>query len=594
MNKFVTLAIVGSGGAGVIVTGEMCLQAVAYAGGYGHLRKSFGPQIRGGESAAILTLSAHPLENTGGQVQCLFVMDWKNFDRFQDEIQLVEKPLIIVDEKAGASPASLDKVKDFMITVPFTSMAKENNSAKVNSVFLGFIGQLLDLESGDVKTSIEKRFSTKDAELTALALANMESGYAFGEREGSTGYTLALEGHGDNSPGSGGPWMLTGNEGLAYGALKAGIKFVAAYPITPATDLLEWVAPRIEALGGQLVQAEDELSAINMTIGGSYGGAPAMTATSGPGLSLMSEALGLAVTSEIPVVVMNVMRGGPSTGIPTKSEQSDFNLAVYGMHGDAPHVVIAPQSIADTVMTGGWAVSLAEALQTVVIVLSDQRTGQSVEVLPAPDEWHGTAQRLTRDTDNPDEYLRYLDTASGISAMAIPGDAGGIYTAEGLEHNQRGTPSPRDDDHRQQLAKRQRKLLQYDFGELATQLYSPPSDNQAANDDVDCLLICWGSVTASTHEAADELAAQGISSRVLCLRLLSPLPVEPIEQQLGTVKRGFVVEENHQGQLYHFIRSQITSPAPLTSIARPGPVAIACAEIIAAVMPNAKESANAR
>ena len=588
MNNHVTLAIVGSGGAGVIVTGEMCLQAVAYSGGYGHLRKSFGPQIRGGESAAILTLSAHPLENTGGLVQCLFVLDWKNFDRFQDEIRLVDKPLIIVDEKAGQSPASMDSKKDFMLTVPFTSIAKENDSAKVNSVFLGLIGQLLDLDSSDIKKSIEKRFSSKHADLTTLALANMASGYAYGKSEGITGYTLALEDHGDTSP-----WMLTGNEGLAYGALKAGIKFVAAYPITPATDLLEWVAMHIESLGGHLVQAEDELSAINMTIGGSYGGVPAMTATSGPGLSLMSEALGLAVTGEIPVVVMNVMRGGPSTGIPTKSEQSDFNLAVYGMHGDAPHVVIAPHSIADTVLTGGWAVSLAEALQTVVIVLSDQRTGQSIEVLPPPAQWHGTAQRLTRDKDDPDEYFRYLDTISGISAMAVPGDAGGIYTAEGLEHNQRGTPSPRDDDHLQQLEKRQRKLLKFDFGEMATELYKPSGDIQVGTDDVDCLLICWGSVAATTREAADQLAADGISTRVLCLRLLSPLPAEQIEQQLATAERAFVIEENHQGQLYRYIRSQIDSPTPVSSIARPGPVAISSADITAAVLPNVEEIANA-
>ena len=137
MNKILTLAIVGSGGAGVIVTGEMCLQAVAYSGGYGHLRKSFGPQIRGGESAAILSLSPLPLENTGEQCHCLFVLDWKNFDRFQDEIRLVANPLIIVDEKAGACPAALESLKDNMVTVPFSQLARENGSDKVNAVFLG-------------------------------------------------------------------------------------------------------------------------------------------------------------------------------------------------------------------------------------------------------------------------------------------------------------------------------------------------------------------------------------------------------------------------------------------------------------------------
>jgi 2-oxoglutarate ferredoxin oxidoreductase subunit alpha len=588
MNKTLTLAIVGSGGAGVIVTGEMCLQAVAYSGGYGHLRKSFGPQIRGGESAAILSLSTSPLDNTGEHCQCLFVLDWKNFDRFQDEIKLEANALIIVDEKAGACPASLDNSRDCMVTVPFSGLAKENGSEKVNAVFLGYIGRLLGLDTPHIKQSIEKRFSSKHTDFISLALANMESGYRYGENEAVRKYTLALESHGTS------PWMLTGNQGLAYGALKAGIRFVAAYPITPASDLLEWIAAHIEPLGGHLVQAEDELSAINMAIGGSYGGVPSMTATSGPGLSLMSEALGLAVTSEIPVVVMNVMRGGPSTGIPTKSEQSDFNLAVYGMHGDAPHVVIAPHCIGDTVKTGGWAVALAEALQTVVIVLSDQLTGQSIEVLPPPQEWHDTAQRLVRKSDDSDDYYRYYDTASGISAMALPGDPDGIYTAEGLEHNQRGTPSPRNADHLQQLEKRQRKLLQFNFGDMATVLYQVQKGSPEADAMAGCLLICWGSVTAATHEAADQLVSGGQSCRVLCLRLLSPLPTEEIEQQLKRAKKAFVIEQNHQGQLFRYIRSQINSSTPLASIARPGPVSISSADIISAVTASSEENANAQ
>jgi len=579
MNEALTLAIVGSGGAGVIVTGEMCLQAVAYCGGYGHLAKSFGPQIRGGESAAILTLSPYPLKKTGGKCEYLFVLDWKNFDRFRDEINLADNAHIIVDEKAGECPASLGSFTNSIITVPFSELAKENGSEKINTVFLGFIGQLLGLDTARVKKAIDKRFSNKQSDFVTLALANMESGYRYSGKVAS--YPMNLGDH-ENS----GQWMLTGNQGLAYGALKAGIRFVAAYPITPASDLLEWIAAHIEPLGGHLVQAEDELSAINMAIGGSYGGVPAMTATSGPGLSLMSEALGLAVTSEIPLVVMNVMRGGPSTGIPTKSEQSDFNLAVYGMHGDAPHVVIAPLSIGDTVKTGGWAVALAEALQTVVIVLSDQRTGQSIEVLAPPEEWQGEATRLVRDTKDSSDYYRYFDTSSGISAMAVPGDPGGIYTAEGLEHNQRGTPSPRSEDHLQQLEKRQRKLLQFDFGEMTTELHLPGGNSVKAGDRVDCLLICWGSLTSATRAAADQLAANGLSSRVLCLRLLSPLPTHKIEEELNVAKMAFVVEQNHQGQLFRHINSLMNSPTPLLSIAHPGPVPISPADIISAVTSN--------
>ncbi len=159
--------------------------------------------------------------------------------------------------------------------------------------------------------------------------------------------------------------------------MRGGVRFAAAYPITPATEILEWLAPNLPQVGGVLLQAEDELASINMIIGASFGGTPALTATSGPGLSLMIEALGLATAAEMPIVVVDVMRGGPSTGIPTKSEQADLNIAVYGLHGDAPHLVLAPQSVADCLFTTQWAVHLAEALQTPAIVLSDQFVGQA-------------------------------------------------------------------------------------------------------------------------------------------------------------------------------------------------------------------------
>ena len=170
-------------------------------------------------------------------------------------------------------------------------------------------------------------------------------------------------------------WLMSGNEATALGAIRGGIRFAAAYPITPATEILEWLAPNLAKVGGVLLQAEDELAAINMIIGASYGGTPSLTATSGPGLSLMIEALGLATAAEIPIVVVDVMRGGPSTGIPTKSEQADLNIAVYGLHGDAPHLVLAPQSVADCLFTTQWATYLAEALQAPAIVLSDQFIG---------------------------------------------------------------------------------------------------------------------------------------------------------------------------------------------------------------------------
>jgi 2-oxoglutarate ferredoxin oxidoreductase subunit alpha len=255
--------------------------------------------------------------------------------------------------------------------------------------------------------------------------------------------------------------------------------------------MLEWLAPNLEKVGGALLQAEDELASINMIIGASFGGVPALTATSGPGLSLMMEGLGLAVASETPVVVVDVMRGGPSTGIPTKSEQADLNLALYGFHGDAPHMVLAPTNIKDCIFTLQWASCLAEQLQTVAIVMSDQSLGQSRAVIDPPQHFSLSCERKT--VDEPEEgYQRYELTENGISPMSIPGTPRGMYTADGLEHNQQGTPSSMSRDHLAQMAKRRDKLLTYDF-----------RDNWAEIEgDGDTAIVTWGSSTSVVREAA--------------------------------------------------------------------------------------------
>ena len=190
---------------------------------------------------------------------------------------------------------------------------------------------------------------------------------------------------------------------------------------------------------------------------------PAVTATSGPGLSLMTEAIGLAVAAEVPIVVIDVMRGGPSTGIPAKSEQSDVNIALTGLHGDAPRIVVAPNSIADCVAATQWAVYLAEATQSPAIVLSDQYFGQTRAVVDRPPT--SASRRAPESGRSAEGYKRYAITASGISPMAIPGTPGTAYTADGLEHNERGLPSSQSGDHIRQLDKRAKKLDSFDYGE---------------------------------------------------------------------------------------------------------------------------------
>jgi len=368
-----------------------------------------------------------------------------------------------------------------------------------------------------------------------------------------------------------GRWLLSGNEAAGFGALRAGVRFVAAYPITPATELLEWMAPALARVGGTLLQAEDELASVNMVIGASYGGVPSLTATAGPGLALMAEGIGLAVAAEVPIVVVDVMRGGPSTGIPAKSEQSDLSFAVDGLHGDAPRLVLAPNSIADCVATGAWAVQLAEALQAPAILLTDQFMGQSRAVIDRPAHDTQPALRLTAPA-GAQGYRRYADTPSGVSPMAIPGNPGTAYTADGLEHTERGIPSSGAADHRRQLDKRLRKLERHDYGARWADVEG----------DAALAVITFGSTTGAVREAIARVAGQGLALRLVSLRLLAPLRVAALEQALAGVREVLVVEQNHGGQLLRYLRSRADLPGRARGLHRAGPLPLRPGELAAA------------
>jgi 2-oxoglutarate ferredoxin oxidoreductase subunit alpha len=364
-------------------------------------------------------------------------------------------------------------------------------------------------------------------------------------------------------------WSITGNEATGLGAVRGGVRFVAAYPITPATEVLEWLAPALKKVGGVLVQAEDELASVTQIIGGSFGGTPALTATAGPGLALMMESIGLAVASETPIVVVDVMRGGPSTGIPTKSEQSDLNIAVYGLHGDAPHIVVAPVSLGDCLFSTQWAVHLAEAMQTAAIVLSDQSLGQSQAIIDRPADVAFLAKRETPAVID-ENYKRYALTGSGVSPMAIPGMAGGQYTADGLEHAESGTPSSSDVDHSAQMDKRLRKLEQFNFGDHWADI-----DGEG-----DTAILTWGSTCGPVSEALDRVRADGGDARLIKIRLLSPVQPERFAAALEGVKRVLIVEQTHSGQFYRYLRAHYDLPADVQVFAKPGPLPIRPAEIV--------------
>jgi 2-oxoglutarate ferredoxin oxidoreductase subunit alpha len=289
-------------------------------------------------------------------------------------------------------------------------------------------------------------------------------------------------------------------------------------------------------------------------------------------LSLMIEALGLAVAAEIPIVVVDVMRGGPSTGIPAKSEQSDLAMAVNGLHGDAPRLVIAPNSIADCMASTQWAVHLAETMQAPAIVLSDQFMGQSRAVVERPADVAFAGARKTapaRANGSAELYKRYAVDASGVSPMGIPGTPGTAYTADGLEHSERGLPSSGAADHRAQLDKRERKLTQTDYGARWADIEGEGS----------IAVVTFGSTTGAAREAVDRARADGIRVKLISVRLLAPARPELFTAALEGVERIVVVEQNHGGQFFRYLKSDFDLPRGAVSFRHPGPLPMRPAEI---------------
>jgi len=332
-----SIALVGSGGSGVMTAGSLLLEAAAKAGWHGLMTRSSGPQIRGGEAAALIRLAHAPVACHASHFDILLGIDWLNAERFAAEIRLGSTSLLIGDE-AASPPDVFSGSGARVFPLPLKQLAGELEGGRPNMIALGFLGTLIGLPPGALARVVKKLLQKKGPDAIEASLAGIELGASRAEpANGAVKFEAPAK-----KPIE--LWNISGNEAAGLGAIRGGVRFVAAYPITPATEILEWLAPSLEKVGGVLVQAEDELASVNQLIGASFGGTPSLTATSGPGLALMTESIGLAVASETPIVVIDVMRGGPSTGIPTKSEQSDLNIALYGLPGDAPHLVVAPVS----------------------------------------------------------------------------------------------------------------------------------------------------------------------------------------------------------------------------------------------------------
>lgn len=424
-----------------------------------------------------------------------------------------------------------------------------------NMFVLGLLARMFDLDVPKLEGMLRAYYLPKGDDVVRSIMLAFHAGYAYNIQRWTETYRFQPS----TSTTTRKKVVTDGNQAIAYGAIAGGIRFGAAYPITPWTSIMEIMRAELPKYGGIFVQAEDEIAAVAMACGASYAGYTALTGTSGPGVSLKSEAIGWAVMAEIPLVLIDVQRGGPATGMPTNVEQSDLNIARYGSHGDAPRIVIAPSTVEDCFYSTIEAVNLAREYSCPVIVLSDQALATRVEAWEMPDFAKCVQDITPKFEPQGPNFKPYEDTPAGIAKHAPPGTVmidGRYPIVTGLEHDEFGHPASRPQNHSKMVAKRRRKLLALDQKLPAPKLYGPPEGN--------VLLIGWGSSYGPIREAVDQARADGESVSAIHLRYLSPL--QPgIKQIMEGFNHVFVVELNDEGlygygQLAGILRASYCDP----------------------------------
>jgi 2-oxoglutarate ferredoxin oxidoreductase subunit alpha len=562
--KDLIIGMAGSGGDGIVSAGESLIHALAADGYFAILTKSFGSQIRGGESSCRLRVATTPVLNPGGALDVAVVLNWEDFLRFGGELPVNERTFVIYEQKTKRAPDDLPLggVKPAAaVAVPFEEMAMKSAGANLakNNVVLGLLAAWFGLPRERILAGMRKKLAKKG-----------EAVLAGNERAFTAGFDYAVlhplpgVGHLAAPTPPTGPMLLTdGNELCARAALFAGCKFFGGYPITPATEIMQHLQRDIWKHGGSLLQAEDEIAGIGAAVGASFAGKKSMTATSGPGFSLKAEMLGLASVTELPLVCVNVQRGGPSTGMPTKREQSDLFAAVFSAHGDSVRPVLAPTTVADTFDVTVEAFNIAEEYQTPVILLSDQELAQRKEIVaPIDTSRFRIVHRREPTKDELVDYHRFRFTDSGISPLSHPGMPGGNYLAAGIEHDESGAPTANGEVHARMNDKRLHKFAPL---HQRRDLFLIEGEREAKLG-----LISWGSVAGIALEALRRVRAEGVEIKLLIPRLIYPVADEIYDEFFASLTRCVVVEQSHQGQLYRLIRMWCDVPREFTVLAKSG------------------------
>ena len=494
--------------------------------------------ISGGPSIFQVRIGSGEVLSAGDEADLLLAF----YDHsYANHIGSLKKGGIVLYDSDHVKPAE-DKLTQYHhVGVPISSLTVEaiggTGQGRGKNVYaLGLLARIFDLNTEKLERLIRERFTGKDPSVAENAVTCFRGGYGHQIQGLLEQYKFKP---GENVGHT--QVVMSGNEALAYGLLAAGVRFGAGYPITPWSDIMELLRRELPKYGGVFVQTEDEIAAISMALGASYGGRVSVTGSSGPGISLKTEALGWASMAEMPIVIVDVQRGGPSTGMPTNVEQSDLNIACFGGHGDSPRVVLAPASVEDCFYTAIEAVNIARKYSTPVILLSDQGIATRIEAFHQPD-LQKVCQDISPDFTPVADHKPYdLSTADGITRHIAPGTyvASGKYpVVTGLEHDELGHPSGSPKVHVQMTAKRRNKYRKLAAELPVPKVYGAPEGN--------ILLVGWGSAQGPLHEAVKQARAAGEAVSALHIKYLHPLP-NGLEKIFEAFNHIVVVELNDEG-----------------------------------------------
>ena len=540
------IRVAGEAGEGVLSTGQLLVQAAARAG-Y-RVLTDFSPpaEIKGGYSLYQIRLGSEPTFSRGDAVDVLLAFNQEAYD-FSIE-DLSDGGLLIYDSAVLRPPESDSRTQ---FAVPFSEIARNQIKFELgkNVVAVGALAALFGLPEEYLKQLIEQRFGGRGPDILTKNLAALDAGLGYVREHVLTAPSYRREqfevSRGEPDPNI---VVLSGNQAVSLGAIAAGVEFFAGYPITPASDIMEFLAAELPKVGGSVIQAEDEIASINMVLGGSFAGKRSMTSTSGPGFSLMVEALGLGAMAELPCVLVDAQRAGPSTGMPTRHEQGDLWLAAYGGHGEIQRLVLAPTSVEDCFYQTQHAFNLADKYQMPVILMHDTVIAVRNESIHRPDPTRiPRVNRLkyeppTNGAMPPHEgyYLRYAMTDSGVSPVAVPGQPGGQYVATGLEHNEEGRPRYDAVTKREMTDKRMKKFAAARFDAPPAELWGDP--------EAELGIITWGSTAGPVQEAIRLAEAEGMRVAGIAPKMVWPVPTGQIEPFLRGKEEVLVAEVNYSGQ----------------------------------------------